>query len=106
MNNDFVRVVTTEIERLGQLFLEKNAQYGNEDPLANFRTGALLNEGIDTWGAMYEEAKNYQRKHIAHVQNCDIDGVKVDESLRDIAVYALIMLYMHKKDHEVIKHES
>lgn len=46
---------------------------------------------------MFDEAKNYQRKHVAHVQNCNISGPKVDESLKDIAVYAVIMLYMRTK---------
>ena len=46
--------------------------------------------------AMYEEAKAYARKHIAHVYAHDIDGVKVDESLKDIALYSLIELYMIK----------
>lgn len=45
---------------------------------------------------MYEEAKAYARKHIAHVYAHDIDGVKVDESLKDIALYSLIELYMIK----------
>ena len=44
--------------------------------------------------------KNYQRKHVAHVQNCNISGPKVDGSLMDIAVYSVIMLYMHRKYYE------
>ena len=44
--------------------------------MANFRTGALMEKGFDTWPAMFDEAKNY---------------------LKDIAVYAVIMLYMRTK---------
>lgn len=98
---NFVEFVTNEFKKLAELFEQKNEQYGVGDPLANFRTGALMSAGNETYAAMYEEAKNYCRKHIAHVQNCSIDGRKVDESLRDIAVYAVIMLYMYKKEHEV-----
>ena len=54
--------------------------------------------------AMYEEAKAYARKHIAHVYAHDINGVKVDESLKDIALYSLIELYMVKQ-WEAEKHE-
>lgn len=44
----------------------------------------------------YEEAKDYQRKHIAHVENWGIEGPKVNESLTDIAVYAVIMRVMQQ----------
>lgn len=95
--NDFVNFVVKEFGELAELFKQKNEQYGGRDPLANFRTGALMEKGFDTWPAMFDEAKNYQRKHVAHVQNCNISGPKVDESLKDIAVYAVIMLYMRTK---------
>lgn len=98
--NDFVNFVVAEFEKLAELFKQKNDQYGGRDPLANFRTGALMNKGFDTWPAMFDEAKNYQRKHVAHVQNCNISGPKVDESLMDIAVYSVIMLYMRSKYYE------
>lgn len=97
---DFVDAVCNIFDELKETFRKKNEQYATVDPLANFRTGALLNEGVDTWGAMYEEAKNYQRKHIAHVQNNKINGPKVDESLTDIAVYAVLMKYMHDRHYD------
>lgn len=105
-DNDFVNFVVKEFDELAELFKQKNEQYGGRDPLANFRTGALMNRGFDTYQAMYEEAKNYQRKHVAHVQNCNISGPKVDESLKDIAVYAVIMLYMHRKHNEALTEEN
>lgn len=95
--NDFVDFVVKEFGDLAELFKSKQEQYGGRDPLANFRTGALMHAGTDTWSAMYDEAKSYQRKHVAHVENCNILGPKVDESLKDIAVYSVIMLYMHSK---------
>lgn len=58
--------------------------------------GAMLSGKQADYPAMYEEAKAYARKHIAHVYAHDIDGVKVDESLKDIALYSLIELYMVK----------
>ena len=43
---------------------------------------------------MYEMAKDYCRKHIAYIESHGIDGKTANDSLEDIAVYAVIMLYM------------
>lgn len=91
---DFVNFVCEQLDELKEQFWEKHKQYSNSDPLANFRRGAMLNGRGNNYAAMYEEAKAYAAKHIAHVYAHDIDGVKVDESLKDIAVYSLIGLYM------------
>ena len=86
-----------QFDELKALFKKKHEQYSTGDALANFRRGALLSVGDDSYPAMYEEAKAYARKHIAHVYAHDINGVKVDESLKDIALYSLIELYMVKQ---------
>lgn len=96
-DKEFAHWVVSKFDELKDLFLSKQVQYGTDDPLANFRTGALLNTGTPTYTAMYDEAKAYQRKHVAHIYNHDIDGNKVTESLADIAVYCLIMMYLHDK---------
>lgn len=65
------------------------------DPLANFRTGALLRAGNDSYTEMYEEAKNYRRKqHVVHIERNGIAADKGDESLDDTIVYSAIMAYM------------
>lgn len=96
--NDFVESVVQTFKAAIDLFVKKNAQYGVNDPLANFRAGALLETGFDTYPAMYNEAKAYSRKHIAQVYGPkqNITTPKVDESLADIMVYAAILLYMHR----------
>lgn len=94
----YVRLRLSEIvEMMGQ----KNAQYGNagdgsHDNLANFRAGANLKYGCADYRTMFEENKNYCRKHIAHVYGPkqDIDTDKLKESLGDIVVYSLIQMYM------------
>lgn len=91
---DFVNFVCEQLDELKEQFREKHKQYSNSDPLANFRRGAMLNGRGNNYAAMYEEAKAYAAKHIAHVYAHDINGVKVDESLKDIAIYSLIELYM------------
>lgn len=93
--NEFVDYVCNKLDEVKELFLRKNQQYSVDgDPLANFRAGALLCDGSDSFAAMYEEAKGYRRKHVVHVERNGIDGDKVDESLDDIIVYSAIMAYM------------
>ena len=94
MNKEYVDFVTKQFDEIKELFVKKNAQYGTGDPLANFRTAALLHSGDGSYEAMYEEAKNFMRKHIAHIENNGIGGRKVAESLGDIMVYCNIMMYM------------
>ena len=92
---DFTHFICNKLDELKELFNRKNRQYSvGGDPLANFRAGALLCDGSDSFAAMYEEAKGYRRKHVVHVERNGIDGDKVDESLDDIIVYSAIMAYM------------
>lgn len=105
-NEEFTEFVTKTFDELKELFLKKNEQYAGLDPLANFSTGAKLIYGDDGYPAMFQEAMSYQRKHIAHMTNNGIGGEKVDESLRDIAVYSVILLYMWHKRYEEPAHEG
>lgn len=104
--NEYVDFVCGTFDELKALFKEKNKQYGLVDPLANFATGAALTYGMrdytkpDKYNLMYEEAKAYQRKHIAFINTHLIDAPKAAESLKDIAVYCIIQLYMIKKFNE------
>lgn len=84
-----------QLEELEALFKKKHEQYSSgADELANFRRGALLNGRSDDAEGMFEELKAYVAKHIAFVYTHDIHGDKIAESLKDIAVYSLIGLYM------------
>ena len=84
-----------------ELMENKNAQYGDgqngaHDNLANFRAGANLKYGYSDYPSMFEESKNFCRKHIAHVYgpNQGINVEKLKESLGDIIVYSFIQMYM------------
>ena len=93
--NNFISFVCKKLDDLKALFKRKNQQYSvGADPLANFRAGALLRAGNDSYAEMYEEAKDYQRKHVVHIERNGIDADKGDESLDDIIVYSAIMAYM------------
>lgn len=73
------------------LFKRKALQYGIGDELANFRDGAaamqLNPESLDD---CFQALKGYCNKHVSFVQRSRKLNDKVDESLGDIAVYALI----------------
>lgn len=96
----FTNFVLSKIDELKELFAHKNEQYATNDPVANFRTGALLDGGIDDYASMYLTARDYMKKHVAHIYNNGAFGPKVDESLMDVAAYCLIMLYFAEKAHK------
>ncbi len=110
--DEFVKFVCSTFDELKELFLKKNTQYGSEsgcEPLQNFELGAAMHKcsflsNEDRYKLMYEEAKAYERKHVAHVMGNDINASKVEESLKDIAVYSVIELFMihkHRQQMEV-----
>lgn len=77
---EFVEYVCKMLDDAKALFIVKNKQYSvGDDPLANFRAGALLRAGNDSYAEMYEEAKNYRRKHIVHIER---NGIKNGMQLR------------------------
>lgn len=102
---EFIQFVCGTFDELKELFLKKNTQYGggsSYEPLQNFELGAAMHKGAslnhgDRYKRMYEEAKAYERKHVAHVMGNDINAAKVEESLKDIAVYSVIELFMIHK---------
>lgn len=85
--------------RLAEKFKKKNGQYtgAHADELANFRIGALMKYGKADMASMFEMAKDYSRKHVAYVESHGIDGRTQEDSLEDLAVYAMIMLYMRAR---------
>ena len=91
---NFYEWMLGEMDKQKDLFAAKNDQYSTGDPLANFRTSALAKYHNDSYCCMFNEAKNFAMKHIAHLINNGIAGPKISESLGDIAVYCLIMKYM------------
>ena len=104
---DFTHFICNKLDALKELFKRKNQQYSvGTDPLANFRAGALLRAGNDSYAEMYEEAKNYRRKHVVHIERNGIAADKGDESLDDTIVYSAIMAYMrHCHEQEVAQNE-
>lgn len=95
MSKGLSEFMYSQLDELEALFKKKHEQYSaGADELANFRRGALLNGRADDAEGMFEELKAYMAKHIAFVYTHDIHSDKITESLKDIAVYSLIGLYM------------
>ena len=95
MSKGLSEFMYSQLDELEALFKKKHEQYSaGADELANFRRGALLNGRTDDAEGMFEELKAYMAKHIAFVYTHDIRVDKITESLKDIAVYSLIGLYM------------
>ena len=92
---DFTLFMAKKFKELEWKFAKKNLQYSCiADHLANFSTGARLKYGKSGMTEMYETLKDYCRKHVAYVETHGIDGKTLQDSLEDIAVYAVIALYM------------
>ncbi len=89
--NSLAAIVCGLMDEKKDLFKRKAQQYGIGDELANFRDGAaamqLNPESLDD---CFQALKGYCNKHISFVQRSRELNDKVDESLGDIAVYALI----------------
>lgn len=94
----FKDFVMSKFDELKTKFKLKNEQYqgSNADQLANFRIGSRLKYGDASYEHMYECSKDYVRKHIAYIESHNIMGKAVQDSLTDIATYAVIMLYMRR----------
>jgi len=92
---DFAKFMAKKFKELEWKFATKNQQYScTADHLANFSAGARLKYGKAGMPEMYETLKDYCRKHVAYVETHGIDGKTLQDSLEDIAVYAVIALYM------------
>lgn len=115
---EYVRFVSKTFDELKELFIAKNSQYGSGEPLKNLKLGAILGDVIYSnepltcprewqwWQRMWKEISGYERKHIIHVAMHGVMGDKVDESLKDIAVYSVMKLYIYKKLCEALDKEK
>lgn len=94
LNERYEEFVIKTFDELKTQFLRKNKQYGGFNPLRNFMSGARLRYQNDDLPSCYETCLDYEAKHVAHVFNNTIRGDKVDESLKDIAIYSVIELFL------------
>ena len=88
--------ITNKLTEIAKLLAAKTEQYATEDALDNFRKGARLQFGNDSYAAMYEVLKGYELKHITQVFK-QLGADKQDECMMDVIIYNLIGLYMFEK---------
>lgn len=101
---EYVSFVVKKFQELAEKFKAKNEWYkGRKDTLINFSRGACIKYGTSGMPQMYETAKDYARKHLAYIETHGIVGDGIEDSLGDIAVYAIIMMYMHKVNQRQIE---
>lgn len=93
----FLDIVLRIFDEEKALFKKKNDQYGINDPIANFRDGAYyLGLDPEVLDNCFQSLKGYCNKHISFVQRSKKLTPAVYESLRDIAIYAIIAMAMYK----------
>lgn len=97
----FLDIVLGIFDEEKALFKKKNDQYGINDPIANFRDGAYY-MGLDPeiLDNCFQSLKGYCNKHVSFVQRSKKLTPAVYESLRDIAIYAVIAMAMYKMSRE------
>ena len=99
-NEEFVQFISEKLIDVSNLFAEKNMQYATVDePLSDFTRGAMLLYGDASYELLYQTAKDYLGKHIAFLYTHGIVS-KTEESLMDMIVYGLIMLYIVEKQRQ------
>jgi len=86
------------LQAMGELHDRKQADYGSStDPFANVR--AAENFGLEPWvgGAIRMGDKMRRLEAAARGQN--LQNESVEDSLMDMAVYAIISLILYKETH-------
>lgn len=86
-----------ELKKLGRLHDRKQADYGtHEDPFANVR--ASEDFGIPAWVGCMVRANDKIRRIQTYSKGADLRCESVEDSLQDLAVYAVIALCLLKEE--------
>jgi len=86
-----------ELLKLGELHDAKQADYGRKgDPFANVRASDEF--GIPPWIGCMIRANDKMRRIQTHAKGSTLVNESVEDSLRDMAVYALIALCLYAEE--------
>lgn len=89
------------LDEMRELHCRKAADYGRGvDPLANVRAGADF--GIPAWVGVMIRANDKMHRIKSFLQNGSLKNESVEDSLKDLAAYALIALVLYREQ----AHES
>lgn len=93
------------LAELGELHDKKQADYGRgDDPFANIN--ASMEWGIPPHVGALLRMNDKVRRLQAWVQNGKLENEGAEDSMRDIAVYAIIALVLHEEEQAVRKHQT
>lgn len=83
---------------LAELHDSKQADYGlSTDPFANVR--GSTDWGVEPWIGAMVRANDKVRRLQSFIKNGSLKNESVEDSLRDLAVYAVIALVLFEEDH-------
>jgi hypothetical protein len=87
------------LKGLGELHDQKQADYGRDnDPFANVRGSEEW--GVDPWIGAMVRANDKVRRLQSFIANGELKNESVEDSLRDLAVYAIIALVLFEERSE------
>lgn len=84
------------LDEMRELHCKKAADYGRgADPLANCRASAEF--GVPAWVGVMIRAADKMHRVKSFLQNGDLRNESVEDSLMDLAAYALIALVLYRE---------
>ena len=84
------------LRELEELALRKNQDYGTDgDPLANLRASEAI--GIPAWKGTYLRLRDKVARLDTYCQRGTLANEGVEDSLRDLACYAILTLVLHRE---------
>jgi hypothetical protein len=84
------------LDEMKELHCRKAADYGRgADPFANVRSGAEFN--VPAWVGVMIRANDKMHRVKSFLQNKSLVNESVEDSLKDLAAYALIALVLYRE---------
>lgn len=84
------------LDEMRELHVRKAADYGRgEDPLANVRAGSDF--GVPAWVGVMIRANDKMHRIKSFLKNGNLKNESVEDSLKDLAAYALIALVLYRE---------
>ena len=85
------------LDEMKELHCRKAADYGRgADPFANVRAAADF--GMPAWVGVMVRANDKMHRIKSFLQNGSLKNESVEDSLKDLAAYALIALVLYRED--------
>lgn len=85
------------LDEMRELHLKKSSDYGTgQDPFANVRRSARL--GIAPWKAVLVRMGDKWQRIESYCQNGKLENESLEDSLLDLAAYALICLTLRREE--------